>query len=164
MNEMTISDDHEHEPLIDELRDMFAHDDPVPPLVTEAAKAAFGWRRLDADLAELLSDSALQDESLALARGAEATLRSVSFSAGPLAIDVQVHGEGADRTVLGQLSPPTQTRIELQTADEPAATATQSDKLGRFRIRLGAANSFRLRVSIEGRSGSDSVETSWIPL
>ena len=43
--------------LVSELREYFARVDPVPPLVTEAAKAALGWRRLDADLAELLSDS-----------------------------------------------------------------------------------------------------------
>ena len=110
-------DDH-HDPLLDELRDMFAGDDPVPPLVTEMAKASLGWRRLDADLAELLTDSSLESESFALARGVGATLRSVSFSAGRLTIDVEIHGEGADRTMLGQLSPPTHASIEVQTPDE----------------------------------------------
>ena len=55
--------------LIAELRAFFAEVDPVPPLVSETAKASLGWRRLDADLAELLSDSALEEEPFALARG-----------------------------------------------------------------------------------------------
>jgi hypothetical protein len=57
------------DPLVAELRTLVARVDPVPPLVTQVAKAALGWRRLDADLAELLSDSALETEALALARG-----------------------------------------------------------------------------------------------
>ena len=44
---------------------LFAEVDPVPPLVIETAKASLGWRRLDADLAELLSDSALEEEAFA---------------------------------------------------------------------------------------------------
>jgi len=154
----------DHDPLLDEMRNLFTHDDPVPPLVTEAAKAALGWRRLDADLAELLSDSSLEAESLALARGARATLRSIGFSAGPLTIDVEVHGESTDRSVLGQLSPPTRTRIEIQTADEAEPTAIESDALGRFRSALPPANAFRLRVAIGDAAAPRWIETSWIAL
>jgi hypothetical protein len=80
--------------LAGELREVFAQRDPIPPLVTQAAKAALGWRRLDADLAEVLADSALETSSLALARGAHATLRSMSFSAGRFTIDSELHAEG----------------------------------------------------------------------
>jgi hypothetical protein len=161
---MNVPDDHEHDPLLEEVRDMFAHDDPVPPLVTETAKAALGWRRLDADLAELLADSSLEDESLALARGAGATVRSVGFSLGALTIDVELSGAGADLTVLGQLSPPTRARIEVETLDQPAPGATEADALGRFRIKLPAGKAFRLRVATGDPAGPDWIETSWIPL
>ena len=57
------------EPLVAELRELFKHDDPVPPLVTELAKASLGWRRMDADLAELLGDSLLEDRATAGVRG-----------------------------------------------------------------------------------------------
>jgi hypothetical protein len=57
------------EPLVADLREYFARVDPVPPLVTEAAKAALGWRHLDADLTELLAGSTLEAESLATVRG-----------------------------------------------------------------------------------------------
>jgi hypothetical protein len=156
--------DEPYDPLLDELRNLFAQDDPIPPVVTQTARAALGWRRLDADLAELLSDSSLDTEALALARGAGTALRSVSFSAGPLTIDVEIHGEGADRTVLGQLSLPVQARIELHTTDEAATTATESDKLGRFRLKLPAASSIRLRVAIGDPDGPNWIETSWVPL
>ncbi len=155
--------DDEHEQLVDELRDLFSIDDPVPQLVTQSAKAAIGWRRLDAELAELLADSALDAESLALARGAKAMLRSMSFSAGRLTIDVEIHGEGADRTALGQLSPPARARIELQSADQAESTIVESDSLGRFRTKLPASGSIRLRVATDP-DGTNWVETSWIPL
>ena len=41
-----------------ELRAIFAHLDPVPQLLDDAARAAFGWRTVDAEIAELLRDSA----------------------------------------------------------------------------------------------------------
>jgi hypothetical protein len=52
------------EMLMVELRGLFTDVDPVPPLVIETAKASLGWRRLDADLAELLSDSALEEAAM----------------------------------------------------------------------------------------------------
>jgi hypothetical protein len=159
---MTRYDD-EDDRLIDELRDLFSQRDPVPPLVTQSAKAALGWRRLDAELAELLADSALDVELLGLARGARATLRSMSFSVGELAIDVEIHGEGDDREVLGQLHPPARARIELQSADQAVSTIIESDSLGRFRTKLPAAGSIRLRVASDA-AGADWIETSWIPL
>ena len=156
-------DTDEHDRLADELRELFSQHDPVPPLVTQAAKAALGWRRLDSALAEVLADSALDAPSLALARGAQATLRSMSFSAGRLTIDLEICGAGADRVALGQLSPVGRTRIELQTTDQAATTIIESDDLGRFRTKLPKAGSIRLRIERD-RAGAGWVETSWIPL
>jgi hypothetical protein len=147
--------------LIAQLRSFFAEVDPVPPLVSETAKASLGWRRLDADLAELLSDSALEEEPFALSRGGEAPARAVTFSSGELTIDIEVHVADPGRTLLGQLSPPAPATIEIQTmADEPFSA--QADRLGRFRIPLPAGGPIRLRVlGAEGRAGPP-VETSWI--
>ncbi|HWF36297.1 MAG TPA: hypothetical protein VG295_13045 [Solirubrobacteraceae bacterium] len=161
---MTGPHDHADDPLLEELRTMLANDDPVPPLVTEAARAALGWRRLDADLAELLSDSSLEEESFALARGAGAALRSASFSSGALTIDIEIRGEGADLTLLGQLSPPSEARIEVQIPDEPGQATIAADSLGRFRAKLPAARTFRLRIAVGDASGPDRIETSWIAL
>jgi len=147
--------------LIAELRALFAEVDPVPLLVSETAKASLGWRRLDADLAELLSDSALEEEPFALARGGEAPARAVTFSSAELTIDIEVHVEDQGRTLLGQLSPPAPATVEIHTMADEQFSA-QADRLGRFRVRLPAGGPIRLRVvGGDGRGGAP-VETSWI--
>jgi hypothetical protein len=147
--------------LMAELRAMFAEVDPVPPLVSETAKASLGWRRLDADLAELLSDSALEEERYSLARGTGAPARAVTFSSAELTIDIEVHVDDPGRTLLGQLSPPAPATIEIQTMAEVSVSA-EADRLGRFRVGLPAGGQIRLRVVRgDGRAGQP-VETSWI--
>jgi hypothetical protein len=147
--------------LMAELRAFFAEVDPVPPLVSEAAKASLGWRRLDADLAELLADSALEEEAFAGTRGGDAPARAVTFSSGELTIDIEVHVDDQTRTLLGQLSPPTPAAIEIQMMGEEPLSA-EADRLGRFRVRLPDGGPLRLRVvGADARPGS-LVETSWI--
>jgi len=154
-------DTEPEELLMAELRIFFADVDPVPPLVIETAKASLGWRRLDADLAELLSDSALEEEPFALARGGHAPARAVTFSSTGLTIDIEVHVDDPERTLLGQLSPPSPATIEIQTmADEPLSA--EADRLGRFRVRLPAGGPIRLRVLAADGPGRPPVETSWI--
>ena len=144
-----------------ELRAFFNEVDPVPPPVTETAKASLGWRRLDADLAELLSDAVLEEGRFALARGSGAPARAVTFSSTELTIDIEVHLDGPGRTLLGQLSPPARAMIEIQLRDE-ARLSAQADRLGRFRIQLPAGGPVRLRVLRVGGRDSPPVETSWI--
>ena len=55
-----------------ELRALFGHLDPVPQLLDDAARAAFTWRTVDAELAELMRDSAeAEDEAGLLVRGGQ---------------------------------------------------------------------------------------------
>ena len=147
--------------LMAELQSFFADVDPVPPLVSEMAKASLGWRRLDADLAELLSDSALVEEPLALTRGSEAPARAVTFSSSELTIDIEVHPEDQGRTLLGQLSPPAPATIEIQRMAE-ATLVAEADRLGRFRVRLPGGGAIRLRILAADGSAASPVETSWI--
>jgi len=152
---MSTSDPHDE--LLAELRSVIDRVDPVPPEVTEFAQAALGWRRLDADLAELLADSALEAEA-ALARGGEG--RWLTFRADDLTIDVEVQADGDARTLLGQLAPPPATAtIEVQAGDGDIAATAESDKLGRFRVTLAAGGRIRLRIL---REGAAPVETSWL--
>lgn len=150
--------------LVADLRALVAAADPVPQIVSEAAKAALGWRRLDADLAELLSDSSLDTGALALARGSGAPVRSVSFSTEQLTVDVDVHVDGERRTLLGQLSPPAAAAIEVQRADDGAPAVARSDRLGRFRVSVPAGRPIRLRVLGARPGGAAAVETSWISI
>ena len=138
--------------------------DPVPPEVDEFARAALGWRRLDADLAELLADSALESERAALTRSGDAALRSVTFRASDLTIDVQVATDGDVRTVLGQLAPPpAEATVEVQVADGSLLATAESDSLGRFRLVLPTGGRVRLRV-LRHDPPSAPIETSWLSL
>ena len=150
--------DERDEALIDQLRDVFRAD-AVPPSVIEAAKAALTWRRIDAELAELLSDSALDAEP-ALARGA-ALVRAVSFSAGKTIVELEIHHDRDRRSLLGQMSPAATWTVEVQRADGSAAEPVRSDLLGRFRIALEHGGTIRLRLT--GGDGT-LIETAWIPI
>ena len=156
MNEREEQD----EALIEQLRTAFGAEAP-PASVTDFAKAALTWRRVDAELAELLSDSALDAEP-ALARGGDTVVRSVSFSAGETIVELEVHPDGEGRTLLGQLSPAGARTIELQWADGGASAQARSDLIGRFRLRLEHGGTVRLRIA-DDQPGT-SVETAWIPI
>jgi len=143
--------------LIEELRTVLRRTDPVPAEVTDFAKTALGWRRLDAQLAELLEDSALESESAALARGA-AALRSLTFRSDELAIDIEIQ----PGVLLGLLAPPpAAATVELQVENGDVTATTESDSLGRFRLALEGDGRFRLRIV---RDGASAVETSWFSL
>jgi hypothetical protein len=150
--------DERDEALIEQLRNTLQAD-AVPQSVTDAAKAALSWRRIDAELAELLSDSALEAEP-ALARGA-ALVRSVSFSAGKTIVELEIHQDRERRTLLGQLSPAATWTVEVQGTDGGAAEPVRSDLLGRFRVGLERGGTVRLRLT--GAEGA-VIETAWIPI
>jgi hypothetical protein len=150
-----------HDEILGELRSVLGRVDPVPAEVTEFAQAALGWRRLDADLAELLADSALETEA-ALSRSEDSDGRWLTFRAQDLAIDVEIQTDGDARTLLGQLAPPpAAATVEVQSADGAVVASVESDALGRFRLTLEAGGRVRLRVL---RAGAAPVETSWLTL
>ncbi len=150
--------------LLRELGSLIARIDPPPPVVTEFAKAALDWRRLDAELAELLADSALETASEALTRSGEAGVRWVTFRTAALAIDVEVEADDDARTLRGQIAPPPDAaRVEVQGADGTVLATADVDSLGRFRIELEAAGRLRLRILSEGAEPA-VIETSWLTL
>jgi hypothetical protein len=153
--------DDPNETIAAELRTLFEQIDAVPPLVSEAANAALTWRRIDAELAELLGDSADEAELLVAARGPDAPIRAVTMGSDELSIDIQILADGPRRTLLGQLSPPVSATIEIQTADGESAT-TESDRSGRFRAQLLRGAPIRLRIRDKLRMSSPPVETTWI--
>ena len=144
--------------LLAQLRAVMGRVDPVPAHVDEAAKAVLGWRRLDADLAELLADSALESE-LAGTRSGTAHARSVTFAAPDLEIDVEIRGDDGRVRLLGQIEPPGPATVEVQLEDGSVAATAETDALGRFRLELDAPpGRARLRIARDARA----VETSWL--
>src|SRR5712664_1924300 len=93
---MTDSDDD----LIQRLRRIAAEADPVPPALLDAARSAFGMRDLDARVADLVRDSAVDIPATSL-RGDGPRL--LSFEAGGTVIECEVTTRGDQRDVIGQL-------------------------------------------------------------
>jgi hypothetical protein len=147
--------------LLEELRRIATHVDAVPEDVTAFAKAALGWRRIDAELAELLGDSALERESLAHTRSA-ARARLMTFRASSLEIDLEIRETASGVLVLAQLDPPTSAAVEVQSDDGSVAATTDADELGRFRIELPPRGRIRLRITRPHAATARVVETSWL--
>lgn len=119
-----ISDDE----LGERLRTMFATDDPVPTAAIEAAKAAFGWRDIDAELAALVSDSLTA--APAAVRGTPPRL--LSFATEAVTIDLEVTADDGHARILGQLAPvqPADVVVEYIGGER----ATEADPMGRFTV------------------------------
>jgi hypothetical protein len=116
----------EDEKLLAMLRKGLANSDAVPSDVAAFAKAAFTWRDIDAELAELDFDSA--DEEVPAGVRSSTTLRMISFQAGQWMIDIE-YDEAAGR-LIGATSPPARYTVELHTSG--ASFTTESDDMGRF--------------------------------
>lgn len=125
-------DEARDERLIGELRAAFSAVDPPPPAVVEAARAAYDWRTIDAELAELAYDSDLEDREHAGVRGGGGP-QVLSFESPALTIDVEIGVEQTgSRRLIGQLAPPQPASIEVRT---PAGTrTTDADDLGRLAV------------------------------
>ena len=76
-----------------ELRRLAADREPVPAELVQAALDAFGWRDIDAKLAELVYDSLVDADEASLVRGSPGH-RLVSFAVGGMTIDVEVTSAG----------------------------------------------------------------------
>jgi hypothetical protein len=156
-------DAHPDDELIRELHDVLERADPVPAEVTEFAKAALGWRRLDVEFAELLDDSALDERSAMLSRSGESGSRWLSFRSSELSLDVEVVSNGTRRLLRGQLAPPTEATVDAQGSDGTTIATADADPLGRFRITLETGARIRLRLTPLDRS-LPVLETSWVAL
>jgi hypothetical protein len=146
--------------LLDELRRIASIVDPIPEALMHAGRESLTWLRVDAELAELLSDSIVDDERLALVRSGGG-VRAVTFEADGFAIELDILGDGAHRTLVGQLVPAAIAEIELQTSE--AARTLSSDAHGRFRAEHVPAGRMRLRVTGHPESPAPA-ETSWITI
>jgi hypothetical protein len=149
--------------LMSELRLAATVFDPVPDSVVEAAKAAWTWRNIDIELAELTYDSWSDDKALAGVRGAstiERTSRLLSFEAPDAAIglELELANDGGDWRLVGQLVPAQPGVVEVH--HRRGAELVEADVVGRFAVTSIAPGLFRLSVRPASRTGQ--VATAWI--
>lgn len=145
---------YDDEILMRNLRSGLDEADPRSPEVDEFARAAFGWRNIDAELAEIAYDST---EAGALDHvRSSATSRLITFETGNWSIDIEYH-EG-ERRLSGQVAPTGQVDIELRIVG--STRTTQTDEMGRFsfdNVSPGPG-------SIVIRSADNVIATEWTVL
>lgn len=144
--------------LLEELQALIRRADPVPEVLNEAARAAYTWRTVDAELAQLMHDTAIEDEAALLVRGPRSP-RILSFEARRLAIEVEVICTGRRcRRLVGQLAPGAAATVEVDHAGGIAAI--DADELGRFCIDGVRAGPARLRCRLAAPP-RETVTTEW---
>jgi hypothetical protein len=138
--------------LESDLRRLFNHLDPVPPLLDEAARGAFAWRTVDEELAELMRDSAdAEEEAGLLVRGVGGGgPRQLSFESPRVGIELEVVQTGPrERRLEGQLLPPEAAMVTVERPGEDSVSV-QADDLGRFVLDGLRAGVLRLHVMLRG--------------
>jgi len=111
----------------------------VPASFLQAAYGCYTWHQLEAELAALAYDSALDDAELAALRTESATLRALTFQATTVTFELEVMPDG----LAGQLIPPQAGELQLESGrGEIVDVPINAD--GYFRIRPAPVPPFRL--------------------
>jgi hypothetical protein len=145
------------EELIDLLHNALAELDQVPRPVVEAARGAFAWRNVDAELAELLYDSSVSPE-LAGVRS-DVAARQLSFALGDVEIELLVRDAEAEPRIDVQIIPAGVQTLEVRDGETSAPTTT--DAHGRCTLPLPRARRIQLLLT---RADGSMVATPWITL
>jgi hypothetical protein len=147
------------EALLAALREALAEREAVPPAFVAAAKGAYAWHNIDAELAQLTYDS--REEAMAGAglRSESATIRALSFASAHLSIEVEITGE----SLLGQLIPARPGTVEVQVPDGGTETVPV-DEAGCFTVDPKPGGTFRLRCRTEHTGTQTDVLTGWVTL
>ncbi|SRR6266511_3849598 len=159
-----IDQSEDDEALLEELRAVAARVDPTPEFVLSAAKAAFTWRTIDdelAELAELTYDSALEEEGAGAVRGGKGP-RMLTFEAPEVTIELEVTSSGAQRSLMGQVVPPAAGRVEVRHAGGIAEA--EVDELGRFKIEGVERGPASIRLHRPSAPDAALVATDWLAI
>jgi len=141
--------------LLDRLREAADEADPVPDFVIAAGQAAFALRRLDAELAELVRDSADERAGLIAVRG-DGEVRLISFETGPVAVELQVTQRGTMRDLVAQISGADIARATVETPGLRHDVALADGVVTADGVPAGL-----LRLHVHTADGHDLV-TSWV--
>jgi len=147
--------DAESDELLDRLTRLAAVHDPVPQAVVDAAIASENWRDIDAELAELVFDSAV-DGAMVGARGV-LDGRQLTFEAPGMTVELEVLGEPA--RIQGQLVPAGEADVEI--LHPRGSVSVHADPLGHFRADGVPEGPVSLRCRVEG-SEAPVTSTDWV--
>ena len=148
---ITDDEDFDEEAVFADLKRVIGGSDPVPADVVEAALASRTWRRVDAELAELVYDSVVDGALVRSSRGG----RQLTFEAPELTVEVEV----GPASLEGQLVPPQSGRVEVR---HPHGSLTvAADHNGHFRVDAVLHGPVSLRCQPELGNVVPTV-TSWV--
>jgi len=151
-----MTDEWTDEELLAALRQALESRQAVSPAFIQAARGAFAWRTIDAELAQLTYDSLAGGDAIPVTRSEPASIRALTFTSPRLTIELEVAGD----SLLGQVVPPQAATIRLQ-AQGGAEAVIATDEIGLFEIQPAPRGPFRLRCQT---GASVDVLTSWISL
>jgi hypothetical protein len=147
---MSTWDDRSDDELMAALAEAVAEQGVVSERRRAAAQAAFTWRTVDEELADLLHDSAL-DTGAAVRSGA-ATVRALAFGRGAVTLEVEVEGDA----VLGEVVD------EDVSAATPATVTVQQPGLEDRTVEVDASGFFRFTGVTPGPARFVMVRAGWI--
>src|SRR5260221_9420412 len=97
-----VAEGWDDEELLAALREALRAREAVPPEFVEAAKNAFAWHNIDAELAQLTYDSSRDSDYDASIRAEAASIRALTFTSTHLTIELEVTHD----SLLGQSTRP----------------------------------------------------------
>jgi hypothetical protein len=140
-----------HDRLLSELQSAVA--ETVPPKVIAAAKGAYAWRTIDADLGALVADSLDGQESVVTVRSASSDGRNIVFQS----VNTTVELEIGPTTLFGQVDPPRPGRM-IAVSQDGVMVETEVNDLGWMTMALPSGV---LRFRFEAM-GERPLVTDWI--
>jgi hypothetical protein len=159
-DERSPLDELDDDQLLAALREVLGTAQAPPNWSAELAKASYDLRAVDAELAQLTSDSGLATTPSALR--SNAAPRLMVFDAEDLSVEIEI--EPAARIgswrLVGQLTPAAPARIQVR---QPRAEAfwVDADDLGRFAVDQLRDGPLSL---VCARAGRRSAATAWIAI
>jgi hypothetical protein len=162
MTAIDPQDQHADDELTARLRLAVTAADHPPTEVVDAAKAAFTWRTIDAELAELTYDSFVDADALVGVRGGDGP-RQLSFERGELSLELEVVEVGGLRRLTGQVVSGPLAELSLQQSAADGSMAVPTDHLGRFHLDAVAAGPARFLFRLAGDVRTD-VLTDWVTI
>lgn len=147
-----------YDELLADLKFLASRLDPVPEAVKAAARASSTWQRIDAELAELVYDSVVDDELVGV-RGSGAA-RQLTFRGPGGSVEVEVVSAG--RRLQGQVLPAREVDVEVR--HRGGSTTVRSDALGHFTAQGVPPGPVSLRCGGGGDGGGAPTTTDWVVL
>jgi hypothetical protein len=144
--------------LLRELGRIAAVVDPAPDWVVALGRAALELRRLDAELADLVDDSALEDLPFARVRGS-AGVRMLFYQGGDIGVELHVTRHDGRSSALGQVTGNHYSSVRVESPEHDFTVPV--DDLGRFDVDELPDRLFRLHLVDPDRP---TVITGWTTL